>query len=136
MFQVCKYDLKFKNCSVPLKWVRNTLAISSCWGAWRLALVWGGGGERARVGFFSTCHLNTDSFPSARLILPDCKLLNMEQTQRAEAICFNKTRWPDLHQALAISCTQIVAFSGPPSSRDTALFVILIENKFPREKKS
>lgn len=77
MFQVCKYDLKFKNCSVPLKWVRNRLAVRSCWGAWRLALVGGGGGDGTRW-VLSTSHLNTAAFPSARSIPLDYELLNTE----------------------------------------------------------
>lgn len=51
MFQVCKYDLKFKNCFVPLKWVRNKLDVSSVHeglGGW---LCFGGGGRVEDKGF-------------------------------------------------------------------------------------
>lgn len=47
MFQVCKYDLKFKNCFVPLKWVRNKLAVGGL-GGW----LWFGVGEGRGQGFF------------------------------------------------------------------------------------
>lgn len=51
MFQVCKYDLKFKNCFVPLKWVRNKLAVKAPFGGFG-AWLWNGVGEgRGQGGF-------------------------------------------------------------------------------------
>lgn len=91
MFQVCKYDLKFKNCFVPLKWVRNKLDVSSVHeglGGW---LCFGGRGGSGQ-GFLSSSQLNTAGFPGARLIPLAYELLNAEAAHRAEATCFCKAQ--------------------------------------------
>lgn len=89
MFQVCKYDLKFKNCFVPLKWVRNKLDVSSIHeglGGWLCF----GLGEGRGQGFLSSSHLNTAGFPGAGLIPLAYELLNAEPAHRAEAMSFCK----------------------------------------------